>query len=59
MSFNPRAPEGARRNCNCVENESFGVSIRAPPKGRDDPAALDDLAAMLFQSARPRRGATR
>ena len=34
------------------------VSIRAPPKGRDSPAAAPSALPTWFQSARPRRGAT-
>ena len=80
ISFNPRAPEGARLD---DDARAFGippVSIRAPPKGRDETRPKGDnsassfnprapegarrkyqtlsVAARLFQSARPRRGAT-
>ena len=34
-SFNPRAPEGARRHVHLEADGTWLVSIRAPPKGRD------------------------
>ena len=35
LCFNPRAPGGARLNHDMKLNITMGVSIHAPPEGRD------------------------
>ena len=56
--FNPRAPEGARPLPRYLSSPDYQVSIRAPPKGRDARTCFSIARISMFQSARPRRGAT-
>ena len=56
--FNPRAPGGARRDYTPKIPLRYFVSIHAPPEGRD--AQFSPLnGVQMFQSTRPRRGATK
>ena len=57
-SFNPRAPEGARHVDVDEWPDWLKVSIHAPPKGRDIHVARVFIRQGMFQSTRPRRGAT-
>ena len=57
--FNPRAPCGARRqrsNCHAGHQR---ISILAPRAGRDTLQLFADAGTLVFQSARPVRGATK
>ena len=57
--FNPRAPCGARQ-LNCTHGKAGPhVSIHAPRAGRDPMSWRAVAAAVMFQSTRPVRGATR
>ena len=59
--FNPRAPCGARRlEAGIVTGDGNGVSIHAPHAGRDLSSfrRRANVAAKMFQSTRPMRGAT-
>ncbi len=57
--FNPRAPHGARPEIDVWSMERIWVSIHAPRTGRDQVSDAALLAAQVFQSTRPARGATR
>ena len=58
FGFNPRAPEGARHVLQAESDDVRDVSIHAPPKGRDIIWVIDKFTQLVFQSTRPRRGAT-
>ena len=56
-SFNPRAPGGARWLVPGFCASGSGVSIHAPPEGRDPTQGKEYEHTGMFQSTRPRRGA--
>ncbi len=59
LSFNPRAPCGARPGSDGMRTRAEAVSIHAPRAGRDSIPRPKTLLIYLFQSTRPVRGATR
>ena len=58
ISFNPRAPCGARQLLCKMEHNLHHVSIHAPRAGRDGLTLSALTMMLLFQSTRPVRGAT-
>ena len=58
ISFNPRAPWGARLSAPGRRNPAIRVSIHAPPGGRDSSKVTSTETATRFQSTRPLGGAT-
>ena len=58
MSFNPRAPRGARPNHLSIPEGKEKVSIHAPRVGRDSVMAEAVELVSVFQSTRPAWGAT-
>ena len=71
VCFNPRpnaglhryrvsihAPPEGRDSDQPAANHKDHVSIHAPPEGRDDMSGLLNDTLLMFQSTRPRRGAT-
>ena len=59
LSFNPRAPCGARLAAFIQVVFFLFVSIHAPHAGRDTLPRIVALTGIVFQSTRPMRGATR
>ena len=58
LSFNPRAPRGARQSRYYRPDMTIAVSIHAPRVGRDKPPSTRLMALSRFQSTRPAWGAT-
>ena len=56
--FNPRARAWARRRANYVRQHRQTVSIHAPARGRDGRVGVSSGSTTMFQSTRPRVGAT-
>jgi len=56
LSFNSRAPRGARRSATCPGVRAESVSIHAPRVGRDYPAGPDGRWWCKFQFTRPAWG---
>ena len=58
VSFNPRAPCGARQIIRPIDFDDTSVSIHAPHAGRDARCKALSVSGRTFQSTRPMRGAT-
>ena len=58
VNFNPRTPCGVRRDSGHGDVEHIDISIHAPLAGCDDWDQITDMAAAVFQSTHPLRGAT-
>ena len=53
-----RAPREGRDDLSEEQRTALAVSIRAPREGRDAAMTHANIGAVLFQSARPVKGAT-